>query len=277
MPVALGIDVEDIIHTPAYRSLSDSEKSGISADLPAILKRLLTLFDEHDVSVTFFIVGDLVKKYPDLIAKMAREGHEIASHSQTHCSMVDVNTDRVRDELRTSKRQLEAVTDTEVTGFRAPTCRINDDVYNGIAEGGYRYSSSVLPSIPIPGFYSRTYPFREPIHIVTKAGDLLELPLAVNPVFRLPISGAWIRLLGRRYLRWSVRELLARSLPVVTYSHPWEFTSMQGTALPPRCRIRTGEWLYRTYDRLLQTPTEFCTISEVAEQTTDPQVHDLSG
>lgn len=267
MPIGIGIDFEDITQTPAYRSLDSTPE--ISIPFESIVQRLLEMFETHEVTATFFVVSDLAEEWPDLIRWIAEAGHEIASHSATHPSLPTLSPAAKRREIRNSKATLEAITDATVDGFRAPTGQLDDEVYRLVADAGYSYSSSVIPALPVPGFYSSEYRFRDPTTIETAEGTVPELPLSVCPVIRVPVAGAWIRLLGRTYAIKSLRQLLKRGSPVLTYSHPWEFVPLQETPLPRRNRIRTGDWLYETYDRLLQLDAEYCPVSELVDRNTN--------
>lgn len=264
MSIVLGIDFEHIYHTPAYRSLSDPDPLHI--DIPDITTDLLDLFEVHDVSATFFVVSELAIEHPGVIREIVDRGHEIASHTRTHQSVVDCDLTRQRSEIVESKSELESVIDQPVSGFRAPTCRINDQVFELLIEAGYEYSSSVMPGVPIPGYYSNEYDFDRPTVVSEEESSLIEIPLSVNPFLRLPVSGAWIRLLGKRYVLGSIRQLLDRGVDVVTYSHPWEFAPLQQTELPLKNRIRTGEWFRNTYEQLLQFDVEYRSVSELADE-----------
>lgn len=274
MAIALGIDCEHITHTPAYRNLDAPNDTSI--DLVHTTKTLLELFDGYDVSATFFIVAELAEAHPDLIKRIEDRGHEIASHTVTHCSLPTAADETVVDELHRSKAILEEVVTQRVRGFRAPTCQIDDDVYTTLAVEGYDYSSSVMPSIPIPGFYSNEYAFSEKTSMSTPAGDVMEIPLSVHPIARLPISGAWMRLLGRTYTLHGMQALLQAEQDVVTYSHPWEFESLKETSLPFRNRVRTGAWLVDTYERILELDAEFCTVGELVERTASAKTYTVA-
>lgn len=264
MPLGIGIDFEHITHTPAYRSLETAPQ--IEIPIETITNRLLDLFKRHGVQATFFVVSEFAERYPDLIRTIADEGHEIASHTASHPSLTSVASAEKRAELQDSKRTLEEITGRSVVGFRAPTFQLDDEVYSLLAEEGYTYSSSVMPSVPIPGFYSNDFAFADPTRITTPTKELVELPLAVSPGLRVPVSGAWTRLLGRTYTLTSLRRLLAKECPVLTYAHPWEFTPLQDTPLPLRNRLRTGEWLFDAYDRLLSLDANFGTVSELVSE-----------
>jgi len=259
MSLVLGIDFEHIHHTPAYRSLDDPPE--IPIDLKTITDRLLDLLDRHDSQATFFVVAELADQYPDLIREIANRGHEIASHTVTHPSLPAQTPAKKRTEIQQSKDVLEELSGVEVTGFRAPTFQVDDESYSLLIEAGYRYSSSVASCLPLPGFYSNDYDFAESTNIRASEGGLIEQPVAVNPWIQLPVSGAWTRLFGRTYFLKSVQTLLERDVPVLTYVHPWEFTSLWGTPLPFRNRFRTGEWLFDTYEQLLRD-AESVTVSE---------------
>ena len=262
MPIALGIDFEDIRHTPAYQSLIND--SDIHVNLEKISNNIFCLLDKYDIPATFFVVSEITEQYPNIVKRITDEGHEIASHTVSHASLTSIPPEQCTEEIHKSKTDLESITGSQISGFRAPTCQLNDRVYRQLSNAGYSYSSSVMPSLPFPGFYSNEYGFKSPVEIVTNTGTLREIPLSVNPSIRFPFSGAWIRLLGRRFLLRSVRSLIAQNTPVVTYSHPWEFTELQDTKLPFRCRVRTGDWLYQTYEQLFQIDAEFCTMSELS-------------
>lgn len=249
MTLVLGIDFEHIHHTPAYRSLDDPPE--IPIDFETITRRLLDLLDRNNSRATFFVVAEFAEQYPQLIREIANSGHEIASHTVTHPSLPSQETEDKRIEIRESKEILEDLIEQEITGFRAPTFQLDDETYTLLTESGYQYSSSVVSSLPIPGFYSNTYNFEEATTVQTQDGALVEQPVAVNPWIQLPASGAWTRLFGRTYFLKTVQTLLKRDAPVLTYVHPWEFTSLWGTPLPFRNRFRTGEWLFETYEQLL--------------------------
>jgi peptidoglycan/xylan/chitin deacetylase (PgdA/CDA1 family) len=274
MAIALGIDFEHIHHTPAYRSLTDPDP--IQIDIPAVTTELLNLFDRHDVPATFFVVSELAAEYPEVIRQIANCGHEIASHTQTHQSVVNCGNAQL-SEIDASKSQLESTTGGSVRGFRAPTCQIDDGVYDRLIAAGYEYSSSVMPWVPVPGFYSNEYGFEGPTLLSDGTESLVELPLSVNPYLRAPVSGAWVRMLGRTYTAASIRQLLARDTEVITYSHPWEFVPLQDTPLPVRNRIRTGDWFRETFEQLLQFDATYCRVSDLAVESDSTPRYMLSG
>ena len=265
MTIAIGIDFEHIRHTPAYQSLNSPVS--IPIDIPGVTNDILELLGEYNVRATFFVVSELATEYPQVVRQIVAEGHEVASHTVTHQSLTNGTQDVLQSEISESKSQLESITQQAVSGFRAPTCQINDRVYKELIEVGYEYSSSVMPSISIPGFYSNVYDFAEPVVVSSENGQVMELPLSVSPLLKVPVSGAWVRLLGKAYTKRSVQQLLNSNFNVITYSHPWEFVPLQKTPLPFRNRVRTGEWFSDTFEQLLQFDAKYCRVSDLATQS----------
>jgi len=266
MTIALGIDFEKITHTPAYRSRTEQQE--LECDIIDVGERLLSLFSRYGVTTTFFIVSEIVEEHSEFIRRITESGHEVASHTLSHQSLTDISYETKASEIKNSKEQLESVSGEAVSGFRAPTCRIDDDAYKLLIDAGYEYSSTIMPSVPIPGFYSNEYGFDHVTEVNSDEDAITEVPLSVSRRLNLPISGAWIRLLGRRYFHRNIKSFVEAGIPVVTYSHPWEFTDLRNSPLPFRCRIHTGEWLFETYESLLQMDAEFTTVSDIASRQT---------
>lgn len=273
MTIALGIDFEKITHTPAYRSLTGQQE--LECSIIDVSERLLSLFSQYDVTATFFIVSEIIEEHSELIHQITESGHEVASHTLSHQSLTDIPYEAKASEIKSSKEQIEAISGETVSGFRAPTCRIDDDVYELLMKAEYEYSSTIMPGVPIPGFYSNEYGFDHMTEVNGDENTITEVPLSVGRRLNLPISGAWIRLLGRHYFYRNVKSLVEAGIPVVTYSHPWEFTDLRNSPLPFRCRIRTGEWLFETYERLLQVDAEFTTVSDIVSQRTPKNSYSL--
>lgn len=259
MVIALGIDFEDITQIQAGKTLAAYD--GYYIDIQTVTRELLDLFEKYDANVTFFVVSELAHEFPETLREIVNRGHEIASHTRSHRSIIDLDEEDLRDEILTSKSDLEYVIDESVRGFRAPTCRIDDRAYRVLLEAGFEYSSSVMPSVPIPGFYSAPNAHTDPVRIINGTDSLVEWPVTVAPYLRLPVAGAWIRLLGRQYTLTALRRE-SKTGVVCTYTHPWEFRSMPET-VPFRGRFRTGEWMYSTYKQILSLDREFVTCSEL--------------
>lgn len=266
--VVLTVDAELFVHTPAYRRAEGTvadETVGLEG-----IEYLLDLFERHEVTSTFFVVSGIAESHPNLVERIADAGHEVASHTRTHRLLPQLDATDREDELVRSKETLEDVTGRTVTGFRAPAFDRPDGLFEALSEAGYRYDSSVAPARAVPGWYGGEYGADRPVRASTLEGgfptDLTELPISVSPWLRLPISAAWIRLLGRRYLRWSVDSLHGRGIVPVVYVHPWEFVDLPRVeGVPKRVYWHTGAWFRRTIESLVAGEYEFRTAVALAD------------
>lgn len=264
----LSVDFESFAHTPAYRAASGTLDDP-GAIGPDAMDRLLATLAERDATATFFVVSEVAERFPDAVTAAADAGHEVASHTHTHPFLPDVTREERRDELQRSRDVLESITGSRVDGFRAPAFERSDDHVELLADTGYRYDSSVAPCRSVFGWYDDDGSSQRPTSIgVRRAGEfdrLTELPIAVMPGLRLPLSGAWLRFFGVHYTLAGMHWLAQRRIVPILYIHPWELVSLPAVeGVPRRVTVRTGEWLWRALDRLLDSSFEFVTAREVA-------------
>lgn len=263
---AISIDFELFRHTPAYRAANGTlldDTLGLEA-----AEFLLDTFEEADATVTFFVVSEIAEDHPEVVKRIAEAGHEIASHTHTHRLLTDMDTTDRMEELRRSRGVLEDVTGQSISGFRAPAFKMSDNYFADLESAGYNYDSSVVPCRAIPGWYGGQYDIR---HVSPATdidpdapADIKEVPVTVAPHLRLPISGAWTRLLGRRYTMWGLQSVADSGLPAVLYAHPWEFLTLPDIdGVPFRVTWRTGEWMCETLDRILALPYDFVPVGDL--------------
>jgi polysaccharide deacetylase family protein (PEP-CTERM system associated) len=282
--VALTVDVEFFDSAFRFRERApdqipnEARTMGIEG-----IEFVADLLERHGARGTFFTLGEVAEQIPETIADLVDRGHEVASHgySKSHPDLRECSEETVREELGSSKRILENVTGEGVDGFRAPAFALDDDVIKIAAEQGYAYDSSVVPCRRIPGFYGTpdapTEPFSSELWFSTSG--VTEFPMATAPLFRLPVSGAWMRLLGRRYALWGVRSHAERHPATVLYVHPWELVDVpQYDSIPKRVAWRTGQYTRETLSALVSehashmatmrtAQEEFTTTSETERST----------
>jgi len=273
VPAALSVDLEFFQHAPAYRTAAGT------ADEPAIGREgvdfLLDAFERAGATATFFAVSDIVAEHSEMLEKVA-ERHELGSHTHSHRHLTDLSTDERRDELGNSKERLEAATGADVIGFRAPSFDIADDHFSILAETGYAYDSSVVPCRSIPGWYGGEWDTWRPSPTSTiqtgAPAELTEVPVAVMPGLRLPLTGTWIRFFGVRYTILGMKLLARRGIAPVLYVHPWELVGLpEIEGVPSRVYFRSGAYMRRAVERILAEPFEFVPVGTLAEDVeTDP-------
>ena len=79
MPNFLTVDVEEYFHVN-YDGIDSGSYAGHKTNLPALVDRLLGLFDDASVRCTFFVLGVIGEKYPEVVRSIHAAGHEVASH-----------------------------------------------------------------------------------------------------------------------------------------------------------------------------------------------------
>jgi polysaccharide deacetylase family protein (PEP-CTERM system associated) len=247
-----SVDVEEYFQVAA---LEDAVPRGAWASYESRVGRsvdeLLELLDRHGSRGTFFVLGWIADRDPQLVRRIAAAGHEVASHGWDHRRVPDQEPVEFRDSVRRTRQLLEDLAGTPVLGFRAPSfsilrgCEWALDV---LIEEGYRYDSSLYP-IRRPG-YGYANGTRDPHWIDRPAGRLVEAPPATMSVLgvRVPAGGgAYFRLLPYPLVRGALREAESRGVPATFYIHPWELDPEQ-----PRLDVSLPTWI-RHYGGLART------------------------
>jgi peptidoglycan/xylan/chitin deacetylase (PgdA/CDA1 family) len=268
-PAVLSVDLELFTHLPAYRTArgrTDRRDIGLDA-----VDDLIALFDDCGAAATFFVVSEVAERHPERVTAVADAGHEIASHTHRHRHLSTLTERERREELDTSRTVLEDVTDTPVTGFRAPSFDTSSDHFTLLAAAGYEYDSSVVPCRRVPGWYGGEYDIDKPVPATRldpdASDDLTELPVSAMPGLRLPLTGTWLRFFGPRYTVLGMKSLARRGIAPVLYIHPWELADLPAVdGVPKRVYWHTGAWMRRALRRILDAPFEFVTARTIAEE-----------
>ncbi len=252
---AMTIDVEDYFHVSVFDGLvprSDWER--LESRVERNTERLLGLFQEVGIQATFFVLGWVAERFPQLIARIARRGHEIASHGYGHRLIYDQTPAAFRDDVRRAKDLLETASGQPVYGFRAPSYSVTPRTLwalDVLIEEGYTYDASIFPirhdryGIPLSP--------RHPYVLPRAGGVLMEAPASTVRVgvMNLPIAGGgYFRILPYAWTRWGIKRLNeVEQLPAIFYLHPWEVD-------PDQPRLKAGLMSrFRHYRNLDQTET----------------------
>lgn len=264
-PCAFTVDVEDYFQVDAFsRVIDPSDWDSFGSRVVANTDRLLDLLDRHQVHGTFFVLGWIAVRHPELVRSIVARGHELASHGMSHQRIVTQTPAVFRQETRDSKRLLEDLGQVAVTGYRAATYSITRDslwALDILKEEGFEYDSSIFPvrhdRYGIPD--AQTVPHR----LTTPEGrTLVEYPLTAVEVFgqNIPMAGGgYFRLFPYGLTRWGLSRVRAQGRPVVFYLHPWEVDPEQPriTNAGWRSRFRHYLNLHRTLPRLEQLLADF--------------------
>ena len=202
------------------------------------VKPLLELLDKHKVRATFFVLGQVAERHPELIEKIYEEGHEIASHGYLHKRLHELSKEKFEDDLRKSTNLLESLIKEKIIGFRAPSYSIDKDTIwalDVLENLGYRYDSSVFPlRLRKKSLYgvrnAPLYPYSPSKEDITKESKdenrkIIEFPLSAVKFagVKIPVAGgAYLRLFPAWFLRLAIKKINKEKRPAIIYVHPWE-------------------------------------------------------
>lgn len=231
---ALSIDVEDYFHVSNFESSVgfknwDKHESRVERNT----KVILSILSEYNVKATFFVLGWVAEKNPQLIREIFDEGHEIASHSYAHSLIYKQTKEQFRKDLIRSKKILEDTIGDKIVGYRAPSFSITKEslwALDILIEEGFLYDSSIFPVTHHR--YGIADSRRFPYKILGKDDKCLyEIPLSTITIFRknIPIAGGgYLRLFPYRFTKWGLNRINKKEKqPVFLYLHPWEIDCHQ--------------------------------------------------
>ena len=272
---ALTFDLEDYFHVTAFRHCSEASDWGSrESRLQRNTERILELLSTTGCQATFFVLGWVAEKYPRLVSRIAKCGHEIACHSHEHRLVYEMTPQEFREDTRRAKALLEGLSGQTVEGYRAPSFSITKDslwAFEVLAELDFTYDSSIFP-IEHPNYGMPQSP-RAPFLVQTRSGSLLEFPMPTLELAgrRSPLAGgAYLRLLPYAFTRWGIRFINEQeNLPVCVYVHPWELDPGQPRmGKTPSARLRHYLGLRGTERKLrrLLRDFEFCSLKSFVAQ-----------
>mgnify|MGYP002632301185 FL=1 len=185
---------------------------------------LLELLDKHNTKATFFTLGWIGEKYPELIKQITDAGHEMASHGYSHEKVYDLTPEAFREEISKTKKILEDISGTEVTSFRAPFFSVTNKslwALDILKEEGYSIDCSISPVKTWRYGISTT-----PDEIFTiKENGLTEFPVSTFKLLtkNLGIGGAYFRLFPYMLTSNGLRQRTKEGKVNMFYIHPWEY------------------------------------------------------
>lgn len=226
----LTIDVEDYFQVSAFEDIIDPSNWGaMEQRVVRNTEIVLTLLADHQTKATFFIVGWIAERYPQLVKTIHNQGHSIGAHSYWHRKIYDLTPEQFRADTHKVKSILEDIVGEPVLGYRAPSYSITGKslwALDILKELGFAYDSSIFP------IHHDAYGIPEaPRFAYRHANGLLEYPISTALLLgrKIPVSGGgYFRLFPYWFTRWALNEINQKeSKPFVFYLHPWELDPEQ--------------------------------------------------
>jgi len=261
---AMSVDIEEYFQVGAFeRVIAPADWGRLASRVSESTRRVLDLYAAHNVKATFFTLGWVAERHPDLIRAIVAAGHELASHGYDHARVHTLTPQAFAADLRKTRAILEDAGGVAVRGYRAPSFSIgkaNLWALDVLAEQGYAYSSSVYPIV------HDHYGWPE-------ASRFAFRPVAGSPMIEIPVTT--VRAFGRttpcggggyfRLLPYALSRLAMQRVndsdrqPCIFYFHPWEVDPGQprvaGASLKSRLRHYTN--LDRMHDKLARVLRDF--------------------
>jgi polysaccharide deacetylase family protein (PEP-CTERM system associated) len=261
---AMTVDVEDYFHVSAFdgvlpRSRWDSMESRVVANTG----RLLDIFADTSIRATFFVLGWVAERHPEVVRRILAAGHEVASHGYAHRLVYDLTPEMFRDDIRRSKAVIEDAGGRPVEGYRAPSYSVTPRslwALDVLIDEGFKYDASIFPihhdryGIPVSP--------RHPYSLTRAGGEIVEAPASTvkwGP-FNFPVAGGgYFRILPYEWTKWGIARInRLEQRPAIFYIHPWEIDPDQprlsGSMLS---RFRHYRNLDQTEHRLRRLVSDF--------------------
>lgn len=226
----LCVDVEEWYH-PEYvkRKVPKNKEERITQSLNITFQ----LLSKYNVSATFFVVGELAERYPEIVEMISEKGYEVAFHGYYHDPLWALNPDEFRRQVMRFNSEVQSIIGKECLGFRAPSYSLDNRTLwalDILEEAGYFYDSSVFPSkTPLYGVPSAPlipyHPSSTNIVEQDEGRRFIEFPALMYPVLglRIPAGGGfYLRLLPSSIIKSAIDKMNKGGFPAVLSFHTWE-------------------------------------------------------
>lgn len=226
---AMTVDVEDYFHVSAfYKVISQGDWDKWPTRVEENTLKLLDLFEQRKIKCTFFVLGWVAERFPELIRKLSEQGHEIASHGYSHQLVYTQTPEVFREETKKSKDILEQITQQPILGYRAASYSITRKslwALDILDELGFEWDSSIFPvhhdNYGVPGSPTQPYTIE-----LENGNKITEFPLTSAKVMGMSIpaaGGGYFRQYPYALSRWLFeRASVNQTRPLIFYLHPWE-------------------------------------------------------
>ena len=261
----LGIDFEDWYHPELIQKYVKNLEHN-----PTMFKGLDKIIDmlrKNETNATFFVVGELIEKNPEIIDKILENDHEIGFHTMYHNKIDSLGfNEKFPDELS----KFSKMTNHKSKGFRAPTFSLNEKsswIIDSLVESNYVYDSSIVPAktelYGLPNAEIRPYHItKNSLEKNDPTGKLIEFPLLVTKFLgkKLPAAGGfYLRTLPEKIIKNAITNYEKQNIPATFYIHSWELTPefMPKVKLPVKENFVTFHNIEKAFKKMNKLINEF--------------------
>jgi len=259
----MTVDVEDYFQVSAFENhVCRTTWLDFDRRVESNTDRILELFDEKSVKGTFFTLGWIAERHPEMVRRIVENGHELASHGWDHRRVTSQEPKDFRNDVVKTRVLLEDVSGRVVKGYRAASYSIGAEnlwALDVLADAGYEYSSSIVP------IRHDHYGMPDAPRFAFRAAEnrILEIPISTIPIMKRNINcggGGWFRFFPYAFTRWALKQVNEREQSAcIFYFHPWEIDEHQPKIddLGHKTRFRHYINLHKTHSRLEQLLDDF--------------------
>ena len=277
----LTIDVEDYFQVSAFESKVPKDKwESYPSRVEQNTRKILTILGKDNIHATFFILGWVAERYPNLVKEIAAEGHEVGCHSYYHRLVYDLTPDEFYTDTFEAKDTLEQIIGKPVIGYRAPSYSITRKslwAIDILRELGFKYDSSIFPiyhdryGLPEAPRFPFLWDLDDNSPKIKMIDDenpnaashksLREYPISTSLFFgkKIPVSGGgYFRLLPYWFTQLALKKINTKDKQnFIFYIHPWEFDPGQ-----PRIESANALSKFRHYNNLEKTTDRFVKLTK---------------
>jgi len=253
----MSVDVEEWFHIPTGLDniLPFEEWNDAPQRIQEVLPRMLDIFEQKQVTSTFFFLGWIAEKHPALVRETLRRGHEVATHGYAHRLIYNQTPAEFENDIYKSKSIIESITGKSVIGYRAPGFSITPQTnwaFDILSKHGIRYDSSIFPGKRFFGHFDEFN--KEPTIVKTNYGEIIEFPQTIVDFGFLKLScfgGGYFRLSPKSVFLKMAATLAKSGRPLIVYIHPRDIDNDQPQiAFPLLKKIRHYVNISKTEQKL---------------------------
>jgi polysaccharide deacetylase family protein (PEP-CTERM system associated) len=261
---AMTVDVEDYFQVSAFEPyIAKDQWDTLSHRVQKNTHQILDIFEDKNIKSTFFTLGWVAERYPDLIQRIIKDGHELACHGYEHIRVTEQTPEQFRGDVSRTKKLLEDMSGHEVKGYRAASYSIgakNLWALNVLQEEGFKYSSSI-------------YPVKHDLYGMPDAPRFMFEPIENREFKEIPITtirlggknipcggGGFFRFYPYAFSKWAFNRVNhTERQSGIFYFHPWEIDPEQPRQEGLSFKTRTRHYLnlHKMENRIKQLLTDF--------------------
>lgn len=265
MPNIFSIDLEDWFFLSKNKAYIDSSKTKDYLDnFNRNVDTILDILKKAEIYGTFFILGKVALEFPDVVKKIALEGHEIACHGFDHKRIDTMTEGEFRMDMEKAVSAIVSACGVRPKGFRAPEFSVTSNelyIFDILSDFGFKYDSSIYPISIHPKYGIGNFNLKPFIH----DSGILEFPLSCAEITgaRIPCSGGgYFRLYPYKLFIYLFNKCIEQGRDAIFYLHPWDL----GTSFPKENMSMFSKYRYfnntdKTYNRLKKLVNEFQFVS----------------